>query len=121
MAESSIWAAAYSAEAVPAMVPIRLSQPRVVSREKRGRGGGRVLTSDPGYDGDMFRGAKVLESKVHTACWEVSDGLISINLYVPDVGYEDDISAMDKARARAPAPPISQHQTTEAAPPAMRG
>lgn len=38
--------------------------------------------------------------------------------YLPEVGYAEEISAMERAKATAPAPPISQHHTTEAAPPA---
>lgn len=40
---------------------------------------------------------------------------------LPDVGYADEISAIDRASANAPPPPMTQLQTMEAAPPAYRG
>jgi len=46
---------------------------------------------------------------------------LSVKYIAPEVGYEEDISAIDNAKARAPPPPISQHHTTEAAPPAYSG
>ncbi len=44
-----------------------------------------------------------------------------VKYMAPDVGYADASSAMDRARQRAPAPAMSQHQTAEAEPPAYSG